>query len=157
MDVLVSSIGEVFIPDSGVHKAHWTFGYKGSGGYLYVRINGKNYLVHRIVAEAFIPNPKNKPQVDHISRIKTNSVENLRWVTPSQNCRNTAQHDRVDARGGTHYYEDSKQYEKEYSARRRKTHKNIHFADGKRRYIPNAEALELLKIPVKDRIWHPHR
>ena len=48
-----------------------------------------NYYYHRILARHFIPNPDNLPQVDHIDRNKTNnSIENLRWVSSSDNNRN---------------------------------------------------------------------
>lgn len=60
-----------------------------SYGYLMVGIDGVLKLVHRIVAEAFIPNPEIKTEVDHINTIRTdNRVENLRWTTPKENSNN---------------------------------------------------------------------
>ena len=83
-----------------------------SNGYLAIGLikNGKTkmFRVHRLVAEAFIPNPENKPCVDHINTIKNdNRVENLRWVTCEENnnnplTRKKMSKNHVDIKGENH-------------------------------------------------------
>ena len=62
----------------------------GKLGYAYVNLhlNGKMKTIktHRLVAEAFIPNPENKPMVNHKDEVKNNNaVENLEWCDAKYN------------------------------------------------------------------------
>lgn len=73
--------------------------HKNGKGYMNVILclNGKTHkhgLVHRLVAEAFIPNPEGKPNIDHIDCDPLNNcVWNLRWCTQKENCNNaTSRH-----------------------------------------------------------------
>lgn len=84
----VSNLGEV----KRVSKNKLLTPYVGakSKGYMYVKLcmNGVRCkkALHRIVAEAFIPNPLDKPEVNHIDGNKSNNcVTNLEWVTRSEN------------------------------------------------------------------------
>ena len=66
---------------------------KTKNGYYRIKLSknckGKLFNNQRLVAEHYIPNPNNYPQVDHINRIRTdNRVENLRWVTCEENHQN---------------------------------------------------------------------
>ena len=67
-------------------------GYKEKNGYIRVKFENKclghivRTSVHRLVAEAFIPNPDNLPEVNHKDSVRDNNhVSNLEWVTQSEN------------------------------------------------------------------------
>lgn len=87
-DYLVSKTGEVF-SEKSCSKRKLTV-YKNKYGYFYVVISidgkSKQKLVHRLVGEVFLPNPLNKPQINHIDGDKSNNtLENLEWVTAKEN------------------------------------------------------------------------
>ena len=75
-------------------------GGKDKDGYLMVKLYKNNIRsnkkIHRLVAEAFIPNPENKPQVNHADENKTNnSLDNLEWMTAKENINHGTHNERV--------------------------------------------------------------
>lgn len=86
----VSNLGQIrSLPRKG-SRGGIMVGSKHPKGYRYItfRKDGKQYTlkVHRLVAEAFIPNPDNLPEVNHKNEDKTdNSVENLEWCSTQYN------------------------------------------------------------------------
>ena len=81
-EYLVSTAGKVWSVRSGRTLAPklTRAGYQRVG----LSVNGEreDFSIHRLVAEAFIPNPEGKPTVNHINEVKTdNRVENLEWAT----------------------------------------------------------------------------
>lgn len=65
-----------------------TIQYNAYPKYGYVRVNGRTYRVHKLVARAFVPNPNGYTEVNHIDCDKTNNrVDNLEWVSRRENMR----------------------------------------------------------------------
>lgn len=57
-----------------------------NNGYIRIELLYVKYLVHRLMALTFLPNPDNKPEVNHIDNDKTNNkLANLEWVTHAEN------------------------------------------------------------------------
>lgn len=84
---LISNLGNVKTVNGKPKKI--VYDNKGYGRVeLWKNNKGRKFRVHRLVAEAFIPNPLGKEQVNHIDgNKKNNCVSNLEWVTPKENIR----------------------------------------------------------------------
>lgn len=91
--VWVSREGKVIelkaVDDSGYDKIYYWIEPSisiNNIGYAQLGVNGRVTLVHRLVAKAYIPNPDNLREVNHIDGDKlNNNVENLEWISHSEN------------------------------------------------------------------------
>ena len=111
--------GAVWIPNNGrAGGPHWTFGSGGQTGYHYVVVNRRRLAVHRLICEAFHGLcPPDKCQVDHINRARDdNRPENLRWVSRSENNKNTPAHEASVAKYGVSWADDRSAYMRAYYA-----------------------------------------
>ena len=85
VEITVHSDGSITKPYYGIPKR--TFGGDKGKGYLSVRIGSKKYLVHRVIALAFLDDFYDLPDVDHIDNDGTNNdISNLRMATHLDNC-----------------------------------------------------------------------
>ena len=99
---LVSTSGDVY--SIRRKRAMSTF---VSCGYAQVELNvggvATKHLVHRLVAETFIPNPENLPQVNHADGNKlNNNVDKLEWCTRSENMKHALKYGLAQTMGSTH-------------------------------------------------------
>lgn len=86
---VVKRIDSIGLDGRQLHEKQ-LYGGRYSNGYQFVCLSKdgvcKQYIIHRLVAIAFLPNPNNNPVVNHVDGDKqNNSVENLEWCTHSQN------------------------------------------------------------------------
>ena len=90
----VSNLGRVKSLDRKIKCKHNYYlkkgkilkGIKKRHNYLWVSLNKKSYSIHRLVANAFIPNLENKPLINHKDgNQQNNNVNNLEWCTQSEN------------------------------------------------------------------------
>jgi len=79
---IVNENGTIFSVRAGIYLKQQT----SSRGYASVRIYAATKMVHRLVAIKYLPNPENKPFINHIDHNKLNNyVDNLEWCTPQEN------------------------------------------------------------------------
>lgn len=174
LGVIVREDGTILAPDGGRSRGfHWTFGCPRPDGYLVVSIRGRQYLVHRLVAETFIGPIPEGHEIDHINRDRSdNSADNLRIVSHRENCYNTSLVDASRARYGMTRREDPDRYRrtvrqeywrqhpekmKEQTARQLKRCRSVRFSDGKSRFAPRESAALLLVLPVAQRVFQPKK
>lgn len=100
----ITSDGRIFSKERIINKRKyggvWRSPFRRSKeGYLqillYNNMSVKGYYIHRLLAQHFIPNPENKPQINHINfKRDDNRIENLEWCTDQEN----KQHSKINGR-----------------------------------------------------------
>lgn len=105
------------------------------------KIKRSSYQIHRLVAEAFISNPENKPFINHIDENrKNNNVNNLEWCTQKENVNHSkhkmyGQKRNIIGKSGEKYITKRKRYGREY-------YEISVYYNGKRKHIGSSKTLE---------------
>lgn len=129
----VSSLGRVksLKDNKGKKREKILKQYLSNGNYLFVGLRKnnkrKNYRIHKLVANAFISNPLNKPCVNHIDGNKANNnINNLEWVTYSENMKHAFKSGLWSSwNKGKHYHLSEEHKEKISKAHKKRHQKDI--------------------------------
>lgn len=168
--LLVMDDGCIYNRVGRTNTRKWTFGTsqgKDENNYRRVRVEQKLRFVHRLVWEAFRGEIPEGMEIDHRDRNRSNNaLSNLRLVDKKTNCQNKACVDKLHEAIGCSEREDKPKYMRWYkttesgktaidkaNAKFWSTHKNLWFSDGKKHTVPMELGLQLLKLPVSERIW----
>ncbi len=120
-DYMVNRVGDVF----SKRNSRLLSGRIDCYGYKQVNLNKKSFRVHRLVAITFIPNPEFKEDVNHINHNKLdNRVQNLRWVSHSENMMNKSvqKNNKLGLKG---IYEEETHYRAQISKNKKQISKSF--------------------------------
>jgi len=117
----------------------------------------KTFKIHRLIAIHFIPNPENKPVIDHIDNNKlNNSIENLRWCSHQDNMRNTIKRkNTLSIYKGVSFYKSVKKWQSYIMINKKQIHIG-QFTDEKdagrayNNYIIEKNLTEFFKLNILD-------
>ena len=118
--MLVEGFPNYFILETGVvwsiKRNKEVKSHTHKSGYIHISLSKdgkrKSFKLHRLLAIHFIPNPDNKPTIDHINHIKTdNRLKNLRWATMKEQSENKGVYKNNKAgHKGIHFNKDSQKW-----------------------------------------------
>ena len=154
-DGAVATRKTVAIYDDG--RPVWQFGYRTCLGYRQVTYKGRNWLVHRLICEAFHGMaPSDKPECDHIDRVRDNNcADNLRWVSREENLANAIHPARLFPKFGVRPCVDlNAYYRAKYRADPNKSHRNIKRREEWEKIIADAKINEQGRYILPKRLVH---
>lgn len=154
LGILIGTDGHIMMPRQNNSPPRWTIGYARRDGYMAVNIAHKMYLIHRLVAEAFLGSIPPGMEIDHIDRVKShNCLKNLRFVTHSENCRNRATSDVCKERFGVNFYENPQLYAKRQTCEWRKKNR-AHDLERARNYNKEYYHKNQERLKAKSRTYY---